>query len=185
MTLALILRCALVVFALASLSTGAAAQASSSARERRLRHQHEDEVARLFETIRARDGLPALTRIGRRESLEELVCSAASDDAPVWRENRPGALMYRTDDPAKPTPVLERIAGYIDPLQTKDQPNITRYAVAVWPTSSRESGQPVYWVGVQVYNSAWWEFIDNNLTDNRSNKDQWRKLVTPTCHGVE
>jgi hypothetical protein len=92
--------------------------------------------------------------------------------------------MYRTDNPAAPSQELERIALYKDPLASKDQPGITRYSVAVWPSSNLESGHRVYWVGIQVYMSAWWEFIDSNFTDNRSYKDDWKKLVTPACRSV-
>lgn len=185
MTITRFLNFAGIALVISMLLPGAAGQAPSSTHDRNLRRKYEDEIARLFETLRAKDELPSLARIAHRESLEELVCSSASLNAPVWRENRPGALMYRTDNLASSSQDLERIAGYKDPLEGKDQPSITRYAVAVWPASSRESGQPVYWVGIQVYTSAWWEFIDNNFTDNRSYKDEWKKLVTPQCRGID
>jgi hypothetical protein len=177
----------LVQFALVMSTFGlsAAGQARPGAQDRKLRRKYEDDVARLFEAIRAKDELPALGRIAHRESLEELVCSTASLNAPVWRENRPGAVMYKTDNPESPSHELAEIALYKDPLESRDQPSFTRYSVAVWPSSNQESGQPVYWVGIQVYMSAWWEFVDNNFTDNRSYKDEWKKLVTPPCRGVD
>jgi hypothetical protein len=170
-----------VVVAISFLLPAAAGQTPSGVQDRNLRRRYEDEVARLFETTRAKDELPPLARISHRESLEELVCSAASLNAPVWGENSPGAVMYRTDNPASANQELERIATYKDLLQGKDRPSFTRYSVAVWPSSNPESGQPVYWVGIQVYMSAWWEFIDSNFTDNRSYRDEWKKLVTPAC----
>jgi len=181
MTSTWFLNSARIVLVISILLPGAAGQTQSSAQDRSLRRKYEDDVARQFEAIRAKDELPPLKRIPRRDSLEELVCSAASLNAPVWRENRPGALMYKTDNPASPGQELERIALYKDPLESTEQPGITRYSVAVWPSSNRESGQPVYWVGIQVYMSAWGEFIDSNFTDNRSYRDEWKKLVTPAC----
>jgi hypothetical protein len=176
-----LLNSARTVLAISILLPAAAGQTQSSAQNRSQRRKYEDDVARLFEVIRAKDELPRLTRIPRRDSLEELVCSAASLNAPVWQENRPGALMYKTDNPASPSQELEKIALYKDPLESTEQPGITRYSVAVWPSSNQESGQPVYWVGIQVYMSAWWELIDSNFTDNRSHRDEWKKLVTPAC----
>lgn len=167
------------------LPTGAVSQAQSGAKERNPRTRDEDQVAHLFEALRAKEELPRLTRIAHRESLEELVCTAALRDAAVWGENRPGALMYRTNDPASSNGDLEQIARFKDPLERKDQPRITRYAVAVWPSSARESERPVYWVGVKVYMSAWREFIDSNFTDDRGYKNEWKKLVAPQCRGVQ
>ncbi|HTS46959.1 MAG TPA: hypothetical protein VMH05_03390 [Bryobacteraceae bacterium] len=169
----------------AVLSLAAPGQTRQDAQEQNLRRKVEDEVARLFEKLRAEQGLPSLTRIKHRQSLEELVCTSAMLDKAVWRENSPGALIYRTDNPAASSPELERIARFKDPLESKNQPSFTRYAVAVWPSARPESEQPLYWVGIQIYMSAWWEFIDNNFTDNRSYKDDWKKLVTPQCRGVD
>jgi hypothetical protein len=145
----------------------------------------EDEVSRLFEAIRAKDGLPPLTRINHRQSLQQLVCSAAALNAPVWRENRPAAVMYRTGDPRSASQGLEQIAAYKDALDAKGQPRITRYAVAVWQSSSHEDDVAVYWVGVQVYTSAWWEFIDSNFTDDRPYRNDWKRLVAPQCRDAQ
>jgi hypothetical protein len=158
---------------------------SPSAKERELRRKNEDALARLFETLRAKGELQPLTRIVHRKSLQELVCTAASLDAPVWKQNSPGALMYRTGNQTSSNSDLEGIARFKDQFQTKDQPTFTRYAVAVWPSSAPESGQPAYWVGIQVYMSAFWEFFDNNFTDNRPYRDEWKKLVAPPCRGID
>jgi len=93
--------------------------------------------------------------------------------------------MYRTNSPASLNEDLERIARYKDPFEGEGRPRITRYAVAVWISPNQESGQPVCWVGIEVYESAWWEFIDNTFTDDRPYKDEWRKLVTPSCRGID
>jgi hypothetical protein len=162
-----------------------AGQSALRAQGRKERRNYEDQLARLFETLRAKDQLPPLARIVHRESLEELVCSAASLDSPVWGENRPGALMYRTSDPASLSSDLQDIARFRDTLQANDQPTFTRYAVAVWRSPNRESGQPVHWVGIQVFMSAFWEFIDSNFTDDRPYRNQWKDLVTPGCRGID
>jgi hypothetical protein len=153
--------------------------------DRTLRRQYEDKIARSFEALRDKGNLTRLKRIAHREALEQLVCTAALNDSPVWRENSPAALMYRTDNPALLTPELERIARYKDLLQGGNNPPNTRYAVAVWPATDRKSGQRVYWVGIQIYVSAWWEFIDNNFTDDRPRKNEWKNLVSGSCRGID
>lgn len=158
------IRCVAGILAGLVLDFGIAAQTSPDVTQPSARRRLEDQLARLFESIRAKQGLPPLARIGHRQSLEELVCSAASLDASAWRYNSPAALMYRTSDPAAANQHLEQIAGYQDVLQAKGAPRVTRYAVAVWPLSNQGPDRPTYWVGVQVYESAWWEFIDNNFT---------------------
>jgi hypothetical protein len=183
MTSIWLLQCARIVSALSILHVNAVGQ--TPLEPQKLRRKYEDEVARLFETLRAKHELPTLTRIIHRQALEELVCSSAALDTAVWGENSPGAVMYKTSDPATTHTELERIARFKDPLQGKNQPSFTRYAVAVWQTSRGGAGSTVYWVGIQIYMSAWWEFIDNNFTDNRANKDDWKKLVTPACRGVD
>jgi hypothetical protein len=102
------------------------------------------------------------------QTSEQLVCTAAVNDSTLWPYHAPGALMYRTDNPALMSEQLERIARYKDLFKGSDNPRVTRYAVAVWPATDKKLGERVYWVGVQVYLSAWWEFIEDNLTDSRS-----------------
>jgi hypothetical protein len=101
---------------------------------------YEDEVARMLETTRAKEKLPPLARIVHRESLEQLVCRAATLDAPVWKQNSAGALMYRTENPASLSEDLENIARFKE-LPQKDQPTLTRYAVAVWPLPTQQLGR--------------------------------------------
>lgn len=153
--------------------------------DRRTRKQYEDEVARSFEKLRNQENLPHLKRITRRKSLEQLVCTAATKDAPVWGQNPPGAVTYRTDNLAFVSLELERIAGYKELFPRSDSPPYMRYAIAVWPATDKKSGQRVFWVGIETYMSAWWEFFDNNLTDNRSYKDDWKKAVAPACRLVD
>jgi len=178
-------RCVAVALAGCVFDLSIVAQTNPDVTHRSAAHRLEDQVAGLFESIRAKDGLQALARIGHRQSLDELVCSAAALDRPVWRENRPGAVMYRTNDPTSPTEDLERIARYADLPKHKDGPRTTRFAVAVWRSSDQQDSRAVYWVGVQVYMSAWWEFIDNNFTDDRPYRNDWKKLVTAACRGAE
>ena len=162
-----------------------AGQTRTGAQDRSLRRKQEDEVARIFETFRAKDKLPPLARIAHRKSLEELACSSASVGSAVWGQNSPGAVMYKTDNAALPNQDLEHIAGFKDLVEGKNEPRFTRYAVAVWPSSNRESGRQVYWVGIQVFESAWWEFVDKTFTDDRSYRNEWKKVVTPSCRGVD
>ena len=174
---------------LVSSSVSVVSQAPSSyptgRQERTLRRQYEDEVAQSFEKFRDKDKLTRLKRIAHRQSLEQLVCTAALNDAPAWSQNSPGAVMYRTDNLAFVTQELERIACYKEIFPGSDSPPYTRYAVAVWPATDKKSGQPIYWIGIETYMSAWWEFLDNNFTDNRSYKDDWKKAVAPACRVVD
>jgi hypothetical protein len=185
MTPSWVLNLTRVAFVTSLMLVGVAGQTRSGAQDRSLRRKQEDEVARMFETLRAKDELPPLARIAHRKSLEELVCSSASLGSPVWGQNSPGAVMYKTDEPASSNQDLERIAGFKDPLDGKDGPSFIRYAVAVWPSSNRGSGRPVYWVGIQVFESAWWEFVDKTFTDDRAYGNEWKKLVRPSCRGVD
>jgi hypothetical protein len=33
--------------------------------------------------------------------------------------------------------------------------------------------------------SAFWEFFDNNFTDDRPYRNGWKTLVTSQCHGTD
>ncbi len=95
--------------------------------------------------------------------------------------NFPAALMYRTFDPGSVTEELQQIARFKD--LSESEPS-ARYAVAVWPETYNETKQRVYWVGIKIYDSAFWEFVDNNLTDDRPYRNDWKKLVAAPCREV-
>src|SRR5277367_4717257 len=70
--------------------------------------------SRIFESTRRQDRPPPLRRIRDRVDLEQVVCTAALKDAPVWQDNSPAALMYRTGDLTVASQELIRIAAFQD-----------------------------------------------------------------------
>jgi hypothetical protein len=153
---------------------------STEIRDPRIFERHERQVAQTFESIRRENDLPKLSRITHRQELDQLVCTAALNDANPSGQNSPAALMYKTSDPAAVTEELKSIARF---SQVETPPN-SRYAVAIWPRTDKETGQRIYWVGVEIYTSAFYEFIDNTFTDNRPYRNEWKKKVAPSCRDV-
>jgi len=90
------------------------------------------------------------------------------------------ALMYKTSDPASVTKEFKSVALF----HQVETPPTSRYAVAVWPGLDTETGRRIYWVGVEIYTSAFYEFIDRTFTDDRFSWGEWKKLVDPTCRDV-
>jgi hypothetical protein len=43
----------------------------------------------------------------------------------------------------------------------------------------------IYWVGVEIDASAFYEFIDNTFTDNRPYRNQWKDMVAPLCRNIQ
>ena len=149
-------------------------------RNPKILEKYERQIALTFESIRQENNLPKLSRIAHRQDLDQLVCTAALNDANPSGQNFPAALMYKTSDPASVNEELKSIARY---NQVETPPN-SRFAVAIWPGIEKETGRLVYWVGVKVYTSAFYEFIDNTFTDNRSYRNDWKKIVAPPCRDV-
>ncbi len=58
----------------------------------KLRQQYEGRVAHMFESIRKDNGLPKLARISHRHDLEQLVCTAALNDANPWGGELPSRI---------------------------------------------------------------------------------------------
>jgi hypothetical protein len=150
------------------------------ARDPKIFDKYESQIAQTFESLRHENNLPKLSRITHRQDLDQLVCTAALNDANPRRHNSPAALMYKTSDPESVTEEMKSIARF---NQVETPPN-SRFAVAVWPGIEKQTGRHIYWVGVQIYPSAFFEFIDNTFTDNRSYRNDWKKLVAPSCRDV-
>jgi hypothetical protein len=150
-------------------------------RDSKIFKKYEDQVAQIFESSRRANALPKLSRITHRQKLDQLVCTAALEDANPEGRNRPTHLMYKTPDPASVTLELKSIARYKD----LDEPSSNRYAVSIWPGTDKETGQRIYWVGVAIYPSAYYEFIDSNLTDDRFDRNEWKKMVAPHCRNIK
>ena len=149
--------------------------------------KQEDAVAALFEHARKEAGGTTLQRI-QRPVLQKLVCTASLiNGAPTEKHGRykllndsatlntPSAL-YRTSDPAKISPQLERLAAFDRNGKNGDQ----RFSVAVW-TSPSEDGVPDYWVGLQLFFGAGVEFFENHFTDAIEWKNEWKGAVAPQC----
>jgi hypothetical protein len=153
---------------------------STEVRDRKIFEEYERHLAQIFEMIRRENKLPKLSRISRRQELDQIACTAALNDANPYGHNSPAALVYATSDPTSVTEELESIARF---NQVETPPN-SRYAVAIWPGTDKENGQRIYWVGIKIYMSAFYEFIDNTFTDNRPYRNQWKEMVAPACRGV-
>jgi hypothetical protein len=153
----------------------------TESRDPKIFEKYERQVAQTFESIRRDKALPKLSRITRREQLDQLVCTAALNDANPYRENAPANLMYKTSDPTSVTDELKSIARYYDELEPRLD---TRYAVSIWPGTDKKTGRRVYWVGVEICPSAFYEFIDNNFTDDRPYRNEWKKMVAAPCRNV-
>ncbi len=177
----------LVALALFGAFTGSAlcqsGPAQFAANDAKLRKQYEGRVAQMFESIRKDAGLPRFARIRHRPDLEQLVCTAAATDTSPLRRNFPALLMYRTSEPGSATKELQDIARFKDILEDRAS-QWTRYAAAVWPAHDNQSKDPIWWVGIGIYESAMWEWIDNNLTDDRPYRNQWKDLVATPCRNV-
>jgi hypothetical protein len=174
---------ALVVFGV--FTSSAICQSSQiSVPDTKLRTRYENRVAQMFEAIRQDSRLPHLARIRHRNDLEQLVCSAAVHDQSPWGHNWPALLMYRTADPQSVAEELKQIAQFKD-LVEDPTPPWKRYAIAVWPTLDKQTKERVWWVGAGIYYSAMWEWFDNNVTDDRPYRNQWKHLVAPGCRNVD
>ena len=133
----------------------------------------EDKIAEKVLQIRAAARLPRLSRIKNREELRGLTCIAAE------RDTSSAPWIYKTDDPLSSTE-LRKIALTLG--VPNDGPPIVRFAIAVWParnlgTSAKES----FWVGIEGYMSAWWEFVNFTFTDDRSYKNTWKHELSAGC----
>jgi hypothetical protein len=142
----------------------------------------EDQVAKLFETIRVDAKIPPLERIGHRDSLEEEVCTAAlaGTTPKYFRTNT--SVFYKSTDPGSVSPELNRIASF-NQLHSKDNPNIARFSVAVSHMTDAQTGQATYSVGVRLYWSVGMEFLDGHFTDDIFYRNEWKKRVAPECRG--
>jgi len=89
--------------------------------------------------------------------------------------------MYRTGDLTVASQELIRIAAFQD---NAGDPPSTRYAVAIWPVNSGDPGSHIVWIGIVMYPSAFWEFIDKHFTDDRPYRNDWKKLVAPACRNT-
>jgi hypothetical protein len=140
----------------------------------------ENEVAKLFEAIRTDAKIPSLKRIEHRASLEQKVCTIALTDTPPKRASANTVVFYKTADPSVVTPELSKVALFND-LHPKQNPSYARYSVAVWPVTDSQTGEPMYWVGVQFFWSAGMEFLDYHFTDDIYYHNDWKKSVAAPC----
>jgi hypothetical protein len=149
-------------------------------RDPKIFEKYERQIAQTFESIRRDSALPKLSRITHRQQLDQLVCTAALNDSNPYHENAPANLIYKTSDPTSVTEELKSIAQLKDIVGPPD----SRYAVSIWPGTDKETGRRIYWVGIEICQSAFWEFIDNNFTDDRPYRNEWKKMVAPPCRNV-
>jgi hypothetical protein len=136
--------------------------------------EKEDQVAKLFEGIRAEAKLPPLMRIQHRANLEQGVCMSALNDKPL----KFGNVFYTTTDPESTTPELKKIASS-NRIGSNKQPWYSRYSVAVWKAKDPQAGNVVYWVGLGLYETAVGEFVDCHFTDDIYYCGKWKESITP------
>jgi hypothetical protein len=170
----------LLLLLLSAYAQESSAPRTTALRDPKVFEGYERQLAQTFESLRRENNLPKLSRITRRQELDQLVCTAALNDANPSGQNFPAKLMYKTSDPASRNEELKSIARY---NQLETPPN-SRYALAIWPGTDKDTGRRIYWVGVEIYTSAFFEFIDNTFTDNRPYRIQWKELVAPSCRDV-
>jgi hypothetical protein len=147
----------------------------------------EDQVAKLFEAARVDAKLPHLTRISARDSLSQTVCTiAAAGKLPLfvrWAYNVPFPVnrmseFYNTTQPQSVSPELKRIASHNDVRS----PLAARYSVVVWRADD-EKNESTYWIGIQLYWNAGWEFFKNHFTDDIEYRNDWKKAIAAECRG--
>ena len=132
----------------------------------------EDQIAKTFISIRADAHLTRLTRIKYRVDLQGWTCTAAERDSSLY------PWIFKTDDPLS-DPRLRRRALT---EESKGGPNSARFAVAVWPArESPSSAKEAFWVGINMYWTAWWEFFDHTFTDDLFYRNDWKQGVSPAC----
>jgi hypothetical protein len=142
--------------------------------------EKEDKVAKLFEGIRADAKIPHLKRIGHRQSLEQRVCTIAATAIPPKYTSTKSSAFYKTANPDSVTPELSKVALFND-LHPKYNPSFARYSVAVWPVQDSQTGERMYWVGIQLFWSAGMEFFDYHFTDDIYYHNDWKKSIAAPC----
>jgi hypothetical protein len=142
--------------------------------------EKEDQVAKLFEGIRADAKLPRLKRIRHRESLEEEVCTIVLTGKVPKASLTNTSGFYKTPNPQSINSDLSKVAMF-DQLHPNNNRGFARYSVVVWPAKDLESGTPTYWVGVRLFANAVFEFFDNHFTDEIEYHNLWKKTIAPEC----
>ncbi len=140
--------------------------------------EKEDQVAKLFEGIRAEVKLPQLQRIRHRADLEQGLCTSALTDKPP----KFGTAFYTTDDPESITPELRKIAS-LNRVGPNKKPWYARYSVAVWRVKDLQEGKASYRVGVGFYGDAVGEFVDCHFTDDVHYCGMWKESIARPCRG--
>jgi hypothetical protein len=140
--------------------------------------EKEDQVAKLFEGIRAEAKLPQLQRIRHRPDLEQGVCTSAFTDKPSNR----GSAFYVTPEPESITPELQRIASS-NRLGANKKPWYARYSVAVWRVKDPQVEKVSYRVGVGLYETAVSKFVDCHFTDDVHYCGKWKESIAHPCRG--
>lgn len=140
----------------------------------------EDQVAKLFESLRTDTKLPPLRRIGHRDSLEQKVCTIAVEDKPPKITSTNTLGFYKTANPDSVTPELSKVALF-NQLHPKNNAGYARYSVAVWPVKDLQAAKPMYWVGVELFWSAGAEFFDYHFTDDIYYHNLWKESIAAPC----
>jgi hypothetical protein len=136
----------------------------------------EDQVAKLLGTIRADTKIKQLSRIRHRDKLEQQICSIAQGSVPQKRAASDTSAFYQTSRPESISAELKTVASF-------DDDRFPRYSVAVWRLKDPQTRELTFWVGVERYRSAGFEFFDNHFTDDIFYHNDWKNYVAPVCRG--
>jgi hypothetical protein len=142
----------------------------------------EDQVAKLFEKIRADAKLSPLTRINHRDSLEQRTCTVALTNIAPIRSPTGTSALYKTPQPESISVELRNVATLAD-FHYNNASDFTRYSVAVWRVKDSRTGETAYWVGVELYWDAFKEFFFEHFTDDLYSRNEWKKQIALECRG--
>src|SRR5262249_51894920 len=140
----------------------------------------EEDVAKLFDAIRAEAKLPRLKRIEHRPQLQQAICTGAL----TGERPKNVSAFYVTTDPQSATPELKTIASSnrLDRYHA-GKPIYERYSVAVWKTKTQSGNADDYWIGIGMYGSAAGEFVDCHFTDDVHYCGMWKDSIARPCRG--
>jgi hypothetical protein len=140
----------------------------------------EDQIAKLFETMRSDAKVEPLSRIKHRDRLEQEVCTSALLGTLPKAHSPKTSAFYTTVNPETVSAELRQVALFND-LHSKYNWSIERYSIAVWKVKIPQTAETTFWVGLQLYWSAGTEFFDTYFTDDIYRRNEWKKWIAPQC----
>ncbi len=140
----------------------------------------EDQIAKLFESMRSGLKRPKLSRIGNRDDLVQRVCTIALSGTLPKPSSAFSFGFYKTADPESISTELNNVASF-NARNPKSSLGFSGYSVAVWSVEDSQTAEATYWVGVHLYWSAVLGFFDDYFTDDIVYHNYWKKSVASPC----